>query len=556
MCSAAPLRDPDLATARGVIAAVRERAPMVHCITAAVSMSIVADGLLAAGARPMMTETAQEAPSVTGLADALLVNLGTLSTDAIDGIPATVAAHPAGTPWVLDPTAIGAAPVRTQLARELLGSGPTVVRANASEVLALLGGPGGRGADSATGSEQAAEASHEVATRTGGVVAVSGRTDLIVGPVPDAAPGSTRGAVRDPLRVHRGDRMLTRVTGTGCLLGALTAACCAVCPDARAAAHAATVWMDVAGERAAARATRPGSFRSALLDALDEIGQEVQDGNAPTSAEPTSSAEPAPPAGSDTSVPARTGVSRPDPGVSGRLGRYGASSPGSASSPGGPSSPRSSRAPLDLHCYLVTSGTDRHTVEVAAQAAAAGAGTIQVRAKDLGAADLLDLVSTLAQAVHTARPATRVIVDDRADVARAAMERGLPVHGVHLGQDDLPVADARAMLGPEAIIGLTTGTLDLVREAHALRRHIDYIGAGPFRPTPTKDSGRRPLGVDGYRELVAATDLPIVAIGDVTPADATDLAGTGVAGLALVRALMGAPDPAAVVREVIAAFPS
>jgi hydroxyethylthiazole kinase len=544
MCSAAPLRDPDLATARGVIAAVRERAPMVHCITAAVSMSIVADGLLAAGARPMMTETAQEAPSVTGLADALLVNLGTLSTDAIDGIPATVAAHPAGTPWVLDPTAIGAAPVRTQLARELLGSGPTVVRANASEVLALLGGPGGRGADSATGSEQAAEASCEVATRTGGVVAVSGRTDLIVGPVPDAAPGSTRGAVPDPLRVHRGDRMLTRVTGTGCLLGALTAACCAVCPDARVAAHAATVWMDVAGERAAARATRPGSFRVALLDALDEIGQEVQDGNAPTSAEPAASAD------SDTSVPARTGVSVLDSGVSGRLGRYGASSPRH------PGHPRSSRAALDLRCYLVTSGTDRHTVEVAAQAAAAGAGTIQVRAKDLGAADLLDLVSTLAQAVHTARPATRVIVDDRADVARAAMERGLPVHGVHLGQDDLPVADARAMLGPEAIIGLTTGTLDLVREAHALRRHIDYIGAGPFRPTPTKDSGRRPLGVDGYRELVAATDLPIVAIGDVTPADATDLAGTGVAGLALVRALMGAPDPAAVVREVIAAFPS
>jgi hydroxyethylthiazole kinase len=527
MCSATPICDPDLSAVAPIIAAVRARAPMVHCVTAAVSMSIVADGLLAAGARPMMTETAQEAPAVTGLADALLVNLGTLSTDAMDGIPATIAARPDGVPWVLDPTAIGAAPVRTRMARDLLAERPAVVRANASEVLALLGGHGGRGADSAARSEQALDAAREVAGRTGGAVAVSGGTDLIVGPtapVPPIVPVA-------PTVVERGDPMLTRVTGTGCLLGALTAACTAVCPDPVTAAHAATVWMDVAGERAAARTTRPGSFRSALLDALDEIGQVAQH---EYSVGPHATAVPS------------TGVSRPDPGVSGRLGRYSASSP---RSPHGP------RATLDLRCYLVTSGSDRHTVEVAAAAAAAGAGIVQVRAKDLGAAELLALLEAVSLAVGHARPATRVVVDDRADVARAAMDRGLPVHGVHLGQDDLPVAEARAILGPEAIIGLTTGTLDLVRAANDVREHIDYVGAGPFRPTPTKNSGREPLGVDGYRTLVAATDLPIVAIGDVTPADAPALAGTGVAGLALVRALMGAPDPGAVVREVIDAFP-
>ena len=74
-------RDADLDRARPVIAAVREAAPMVHCITATVSMGLVADGLLAAGARPMMTETLQEAPVVTALADALLINFGTLSPD-------------------------------------------------------------------------------------------------------------------------------------------------------------------------------------------------------------------------------------------------------------------------------------------------------------------------------------------------------------------------------------------------------------------------------------------------------------------------------------------
>lgn len=209
---------------------------------------------------------------------------------------------------------------------------------------------------------------------------------------------------------------------------------------------------------------------------------------------------------------------------------------------------------LDLRCYLVTSGTGRRTVEVAAEAAAAGAGVVQVRAKEATAAELLGLVVAVAEAVRAANPATRVLVDDRADIAFAARLRGAPVHGVHLGQDDLPVADARALLGPEAVIGLTTGTLELVRAAEAVRDQVDYLGAGPFRRTPTKDSGRPPLGVEGYVPLVAVSSLPVVAIGDVTPADSAALAGTGVAGVALVRAVMAASDPAAVVREVLTGF--
>lgn len=212
-----------------------------------------------------------------------------------------------------------------------------------------------------------------------------------------------------------------------------------------------------------------------------------------------------------------------------------------------------SEAPLDLRCYLVTSGTGRRTVEVAAAAAAAGAGVVQVRAKEATTAQLLALVLAVAEAVRTANPATRVLVDDRADVAAVARRRGAAVHGVHLGQDDLPVRDARALLGPEALIGLTTGTLELVQAAESVREHVDYLGAGPFRRTPTKDSGREPLGLEGYRPLVAASPLPIVAIGDVTPADAAALARTGVAGVALVRAVMEAPDPAAVVHEVLSA---
>jgi len=253
--------DPDIQDIAEMIDAVRVRQPLIHCITATVSMGIVADGLLAAGARPMMTETLHEAPVLTTIADALLINLGTLSTDALEGIPATVAAAvAAGHPWVLDPTAIGVAPVRTPLARELLESHPRVVRGNASEVLALAGaGSGGRGADSSATPDMASDAARFVANRTGGTVTVSGEHDLIF----DGAHQA---------RVDRGTPMLTQVTGTGCLHAALTAACAAVTRDRFKAAFAATTWLNVAGEIAAQRAAGPGSFRIHLLDALAEVG--------------------------------------------------------------------------------------------------------------------------------------------------------------------------------------------------------------------------------------------------------------------------------------------
>ncbi|WP_114854961.1 hydroxyethylthiazole kinase [Brachybacterium sp. YJGR34] len=252
----------ELAGVAHVLRAVREQQPLVHCLTATVSMGIVADGLLAAGARPMMTETLQEAPTLDSVADALLVNLGTLSTDGMEGIPATVeVAVREERPWVLDPTAIGIAPVRTPLARDLLAARPAVVRGNASEILALDGdGTGGRGADSRARPEDAEQAAARIAERTGGAVAVSGAVDLVL-------------SVGRRSRLARGSAMLTRVTGTGCLLGALSAACRAVEDDPHTAALAASLWMDLAGEAAAARAAGPGSFRVHLLDALDEVGR-------------------------------------------------------------------------------------------------------------------------------------------------------------------------------------------------------------------------------------------------------------------------------------------
>lgn len=242
------------------VTALRGDPPLVHGVTGSVTRGFVADGLLAAGARPMLTETLDEAPTLVTVADALLVNLGSLSTDGTAGcLPTARAAVEHGVPWVLDPTAIGLAPVRTPLARELLAAGPAVVRGNASEVIALAGaGAGGRGADSTAATDDAAAAARGVAIRHGCVVAVSGAVDLV-----------TDGERN--VRVASGSPLLTRVTGTGCLLGALTAAHLARATPF-VAAVAATALLTVAAERVGH--LRPGSFKVALIDALDEVTPE------------------------------------------------------------------------------------------------------------------------------------------------------------------------------------------------------------------------------------------------------------------------------------------
>lgn len=212
-------------------------------------------------------------------------------------------------------------------------------------------------------------------------------------------------------------------------------------------------------------------------------------------------------------------------------------------------------ANLDLRCYLVTGAPHEKVVDVAAAAAAGGAGVVQVRSKPISVRDLTALAIEVAAAVRQANPATKVLIDDRVDVAAALMPEH-NIHGVHIGQDDLDPRLARQVLGKDAIIGLTTGTLPLVQQANEYADVIDYIGAGPFRPTPTKDSGREPLGLEGYPALVEASQVPVVAIGDVRAEDAADLAATGVAGVAIVRGFMNSPDPRATARQVLTGFSS
>jgi hydroxyethylthiazole kinase len=174
-------------------------------------------------------------------------------------VEAAQAAHHAGTPWVLDPVAVGVLPVRTALALELLEHSPTAIRGNASEIMALAGfGAGGRGVDTVDSAESALDAAAHLAQTYGSTVAISGATDLV-----------TDGT--SVLRISNGHPYLTLVTGGGCALGAVTAAFLAVGEDRLAATASATAVYTIAAELAAVNAQGPGTFAVAFIDALAAV---------------------------------------------------------------------------------------------------------------------------------------------------------------------------------------------------------------------------------------------------------------------------------------------
>ncbi|WP_327350456.1 hydroxyethylthiazole kinase [Streptomyces sp. NBC_01304] len=243
-----------------VIASLRTSAPLVHCLTNVVVSQFTANVLLAAGAAPAMVHSAEEAGAMARVAGGVLVNLGTVTSVTAQAMRVAVKeAAGAGRPWVLDPVAVGPLPWRTELAHELLESAPpAVIRGNASEILALDGGTGGRGVDSTDAPEAALAAATALARRYGCTVAVSGPEDVLT--------DGTR-----VVRLANGHPLLPLVTGTGCSLGALVAACTAVTDDPLLAATAATGLLTVAAQDAAARAAGPGTFAVALIDELHTL---------------------------------------------------------------------------------------------------------------------------------------------------------------------------------------------------------------------------------------------------------------------------------------------
>jgi hydroxyethylthiazole kinase len=245
------------------ITAVRERAPLVHSITNLVVMNFNANVLLAAGASPVMAHAHEEVADMAGIAQSLVLNIGTLDPYWIESMRlALPVAAQRGIPVVLDPVGAGATAYRNSSIEALMQVAlPTVIRGNGSEVMSVAGAAiQTRGVDSSAAANDALGSARALVQRTQGVVCVSGQTDHVVD-----AKGRW-------MRLYNGHEWMTRITGVGCSATALIGAFCAVQPDAWRATVSAMSLMAIAGEIAAEKAIvrrqGVGSMQIALLDEL------------------------------------------------------------------------------------------------------------------------------------------------------------------------------------------------------------------------------------------------------------------------------------------------
>jgi thiamine-phosphate pyrophosphorylase len=184
-------------------------------------------------------------------------------------------------------------------------------------------------------------------------------------------------------------------------------------------------------------------------------------------------------------------------------------------------------------------------VDVVAQAVEAGARAVQLRNKGESARELIAVGQDLR--ALTREHDALLFVNDRLDVALA-----LEADGVHLGPDDLPVVAARAIVPEAFLIGRSADDPEVARQAVA--HGADYIGCGTVYATTTKGDAGNVIGLLGLERVAASVDVPVVAIGGITTARTVEVAGTSVAGVAVVGAVMAAPDPGAAVRALLGPF--
>ncbi len=197
---------------------------------------------------------------------------------------------------------------------------------------------------------------------------------------------------------------------------------------------------------------------------------------------------------------------------------------------------------------FITNASDKYSIaEEVQMAIEGGCKWIQLRMKD---ASYEQQRETALEIIPVCRENDVILViDDNVELVKE-----LHVHGVHLGKEDMPAAEAREYLGPHAIIGVTANTADDILAFKGI--DVDYIGLGPFRYTTTKKKLSPVLGIDGYRKIVdevrkAGNELTIVAIGGITLDDIDDIMSTGVQGIAMAGSIINADDPVKYTEEVI-----
>lgn len=249
----------------GDLGRLRDAKPLVHHITNFVVMNETANATLCIGALPVMAHAREEVEEMVGIAGALLLNIGTLTPELVDTmVIAGKKANELGVPVVFDPVGAGATTLRTESSKRILSEVKiSIIRGNSGEI-SILAGAGGevRGVEAVGKSDRMVDVAREFAARENCVVSVTGVEDIVT--------DGERVAL-----IANGDPMMATITGTGCMSTTITAAFAAIQKDYFNAAAGALVAFGIAGERAAAASgAKPGTFHSALYDALYSITQD------------------------------------------------------------------------------------------------------------------------------------------------------------------------------------------------------------------------------------------------------------------------------------------
>lgn len=242
---------------------VRDQKPLVHNITNVVVTNFTANGLLALGASPVMAYAKEEVADMAKIAGALVLNMGTLDETVVHAMHlAGRSANAHGVPVVFDPVGAGATPYRTDTARRMMDEvNVSILRGNAAEIANVIGESGTiKGVDGGDTAADAVELARQAARQLGCVVVVTGADDIV-------SDGSVT------WKVSNGTPLLTKVTGTGCLLTSVIGAFAAVEKDLVKAAVSALAYYGVAAEEAlkVSGGDRPGTFQTELLNQLHQV---------------------------------------------------------------------------------------------------------------------------------------------------------------------------------------------------------------------------------------------------------------------------------------------
>jgi thiamine-phosphate pyrophosphorylase len=199
---------------------------------------------------------------------------------------------------------------------------------------------------------------------------------------------------------------------------------------------------------------------------------------------------------------------------------------------------------VDWSVYVITDrrvAGDRSILDVVRAAIRGGTSVVQLREKTATTREMVEL----GQALHaiTRQAGIPLIINDRLDVALA-----IAAEGVHVGHDDMPVSLARRLIGPDLLLGASPETVGEARQME--RDGADYLGVGDVYGTPSKSDAGPPIGVDGLTEVIRAVSIPVVAIGGITLENAGAVIQAGAAGVAVISAVVSAPDPEAAARRL------